>query len=167
MFAKQYRLLALVDALGKIKGRKKLQKIVHLLEHSGTDFFSKYEYHHYGPYSSDLQMEVNDLYDQGFLDESMENETYCYSITERGKVFKSKLEQKSQNDVRFNFPSEHASNMNEKSSQFLEVVSTYAYLLDTGYQTSDAYDKTNELKPHLKHLLNQAVEYYNYQLLRE
>lgn len=164
MFAKQYRLLTLIDVLGEIKGRKKLQKIVHLLEHSGVNFFCKYEYHHYGPYSSDLQMELNDLVEQGFLSESFENGTYSYSITEKGKQFKVKMEQKMIEEVQFKLPVTPSLKMNEQNSQFLEVVSTYAYLLDTGYDAAKAFAKTKELKPHLSDLLDQAVAYYNEQI---
>lgn len=51
--------------------------------------------------------------------------------------------------------------LNEKSSQFLELVSTYAFLLETGYDGESAYSKARELKPHLAYMMDDAVEFYN------
>lgn len=38
MFQNSYRLLTFVDAAEKIYGRKKLQKMIHLLKSAGTSF---------------------------------------------------------------------------------------------------------------------------------
>jgi len=162
MFKSAYYLLEILNSLGVIEGRKKLQKMIHLIETSGVNLPFKYEYHFYGPYSAQLQEEVNFLVNQGFLEEFKENETYIYRITQRGKEFKNKLEESY--SFSFDFDEKLLTSLNEKSSQFLEMVSTYAFLLDSGYDTKSAKLKAIELKPHLKHIVNDAINYFHQQV---
>lgn len=158
MFDSTYRLLKFFDSVHMVSGRKKLQKMIHLLECSGEDLSYQYEYHYYGPYSDQLQEEVNVLVQQGFLDESHVDGTYIYQITEKGKHFKDILE----NNGNFSFTlNENLVHMlSQESSQFLEMVSTFAYLIESGYSHEDARIKAQELKPHLGGYLDRAISYY-------
>ncbi len=88
MFRSAYSVLNILSHLQTVKGRKKMQKIVHLLEMVGLDLPFKYEYHHYGPYSAELQEEINYLVQHGFLSENNDDGTYLYEITEKGVRFK-------------------------------------------------------------------------------
>lgn len=162
MFKSAYYLLELLNSLGVIEGRKKLQKMIHLIEASGVNLPFKYEYHFYGPYSAQLQEEINVLVNQGFLEEYKKNETYIYEITQRGKDFKNKLEESY--SFSFDFDEKLLASLNKKSSQFLEMVSTYAFLLDSGYNTEGAKLKAIELKPHLKHLIDDAIDFFDKQI---
>ena len=49
-------------------GKKKLQKIVYLLQEKGFDFHCDYKIHFYGPYSRDLEFYVQKLIWEGALD---------------------------------------------------------------------------------------------------
>ncbi|WP_019851309.1 YwgA family protein [Desulfitobacterium sp. PCE1] len=141
---------------GEIRGRKKLQKIVYLLEHDGMDAPYRYSYHHYGPYSAQLQEEIEFLVQHNFIEEASRNGTYEYRITDEGERFRKQIGQKNvsvNNDLLIK--------LNAESSQFLEMLSTYIFLLDSGYGQNAARIKAAELKPHLKDLIPKVCEYYN------
>jgi uncharacterized protein len=162
MFQSAYSLLSLFDSVEKINGRKKLQKMIHLFEVSGLDLPFKYEYHHFGPFSAELQEEINFLVNQGMLNESKEDAAYVYNITEKGKEFKEKL--KSEENYTVSFKGELLEAFVKENSQFLEIVSTYAYLLDTGYEEEYAKEKAMELKPHLSKYIDSAIDFYKVQI---
>ncbi|MBO8172976.1 MAG: hypothetical protein H0Z33_13940 [Bacillaceae bacterium] len=159
MFEGAYSLLSLFDEIKKVHGRKKVQKMVHLLESAGLDLPFKYEYHFYGPYSAELQEEINTLVQQGFLTESKNDEAYVYSITKKGKAFKETLEADGGYSLKIN--TDLLNSMVKESSQFLEMVSTYAFLIDLGYDTHKAKSKAIELKPHLEKLIDEAIAFYD------
>ena len=47
------------------------------------------------------------------------------------------------------------------NAQFLEMVSTYAFLIGSGYSTEQANQKMIELKPHLGHFSDEATQFYH------
>lgn len=51
--------------------------------------------------------------------------------------------------------------LNSKSPQLLELVSTYAFLLEGGYDKTKAREKTLELKPHLEAEMDKAIDFFN------
>jgi len=157
MFDSTYLLLKFFDDVELVEGRKKLQKMIHLLSSAGAAFSFKYQYHHYGPYSAQLQDEINFMVRQSFLEEFKENETYVYKITSLGKEFKISLERTCNGELNH----ELLMSLNEHSSQFLEMVSTYAFLLDSGYDSHSAIQKAIELKQHLSGYAEDARNYYN------
>jgi hypothetical protein len=159
MFKAAYSLLCVFDCLKSVYGRKKVQKMVHLLEMSGDELPYKYEYHYYGPYSAELQEEIGFLVQQGFLDEKSHDGAYEYVITEKGRHFKSKLEKEGKYNVAIN--RQLLEIMNNEESQFLEILSTFAFLIDSGYDAVTARVKTVELKPHLERFIDRAVRYYD------
>lgn len=157
MFEAAQSLLSVFCEVGTVYGRKKIQKMIHLLEASGTRMPFKYEYHYYGPYSSELQAEINDLVQQDFLSETKGDDAYIYKITDKGRQFKEMLDQ-SGKTIEIDF--ELVRDMVQKSSPFLEMVSTYAFLIDAGLEPDKAKHKALELKPHLEHLADKAISYY-------
>lgn len=85
------RLVAEVVAAagGQIVGRVRLQKIFYLLDRIGLESGFDYEYHHYGPYSSELAEAVEDATAFGHIDERTGRRSYDgvpYSIFERPRV---------------------------------------------------------------------------------
>lgn len=162
MFRSAYSILSLFTNVDKIHGRKKLQKMIHLFKVSGMDLPFKYEYHHYGPFSAELQEEINFLYQQGMLNEFKEDATYVYEITEKGREFKEKLNTEEKYSIIFK--EELLEALMQENSQFLEVVSTYAFFIESGYEDEYAKEKTMELKPHLKRYLDSAINFYEKQI---
>lgn len=158
MFQTTYQLLTLFHSVEEIRGRKKLQKMVHLLKSSGTDFPFKYRYHHYGPYSSQLQSEMDQLVSQEFLEETFEDGAYTYHITERGREFKTMLEK--DGGFSFSLQDDIVEQLADKSTPFLEMFSTYVFLLESGDTKAEGKAKAEELKPHLKDQLDDVITAY-------
>lgn len=164
MIQHTYRILKLLDATGVIRGRKKLQKMVHLLKSAGMEFPFNYQYHHYGPYSAPLQETMNHLIQQNYIEERLEAGAYVYQITDEGKQFKTLLETKGK--YSFAVDEDVMKALLEKNSQFLEVVSTYVFLLESGDTSEEAKAKTLELKPHLVEYVDDAIHFYEQQILQ-
>jgi uncharacterized protein YwgA len=154
-----HELLSFFRQVETISGRKKLQKIVYLLQNQGFDLEMDYSYYHYGPYSAELQAEVEELVENGFVVEERTSKGYEYHFTEKGAEFLRNLEEQ------LEFPkvcldAKQLKLLNEQSSQFLELVSTYAFLLKKDYKPEQSLDKTKELKPHLAEYIDDVRDFY-------
>ncbi|MFO7264129.1 MAG: hypothetical protein A6D91_06165 [Bacillaceae bacterium G1] len=171
MFEKRYRVLSLLAVLGEVRGRKKLQKIAFLLQHWGTDLQSRFTYHFYGPYSADLQALIQELAAQEFLTEEREKGQFVYRITEKGRDFIAKWEgrfagegrspaQTARKTAPANIPVQRLKALAAQSAPFLELLSTYAYLLETGDRPDGAREKAMRLKPHLAGMLEDVIRFY-------
>src|SRR5699024_8869158 len=146
MFDSTYRMLKMFAVAGRIRGRKKLQKMVYLLSTAGTPFHYKYQYYHFGPYSAELQTEIGDLVDQQLLTETNEDQAYVYELTEQGRLYLERLQKQAKYEDQLDPQLIHL--LTEQSSPFLEIVSTYAFLLRSGDQPAEARRKAAELKKH-------------------
>lgn len=158
MFQTTYQLLTFFDSVEKIRGRKKLQKIIHLLKRSGTEFPFIYRYHHYGPYSSHLQAEMDQLVTQGYLNVKFKNGAYEYTITDHGQNFKSILE--TDGGLTFSLDKSLLLRLAEQDTQFLEMFSTYVFLIESGNSEEQAKEKAVQLKPHLKEWMDKVTGDY-------
>jgi len=79
--------------LKRIDGRKRLQKIVFMLqENFKTEFNYTFTSYLYGPYSPQLQNDLDILAQTGYLRETRLPPTYCYKITDRGRKMARKIE---------------------------------------------------------------------------
>lgn len=163
MFEQTYKLVKFFKESKRINGRKKLQKTIHLLQHFGNDFDMNYYYHYYGPYSSDLQAEVQFLVDQGLVKEERLFDGYIYNITDRGEDFLKSFEEKFDVDDSSLF-FDKLDALKEKNASFLEVLSTFVYLLESGYDKELAIEKTKELKANLSHLLEDVIVFFENEL---
>jgi uncharacterized protein YwgA len=157
MLESTYLLLKLFDTSGKINGRKKLQKTIYLLGNSGLDILFDYEYHYYGPYSAQLQEEVNYLASHDFLKEDYIDSTYTYEITTKGSELVERLEQNSSHNIEIN--KNLVNGILKENSQFLEMSATYVYLVNSGYNRETAKRKAVELKPQLSYLADKSFTF--------
>jgi len=84
-----YHLAQLVDWAGTLETRKRLQKVVYLLQQAGCPLDADFTLHHYGPYSFEVARLTDALVQQGLLDEkeshNFAGRQYSYSLTERAK----------------------------------------------------------------------------------
>jgi len=90
------KLLVTLNRLGEVWGRTRLQKMIFLLkEKDGVNFGYDFIPYHYGPYSQELQVELNLLEAAGLVQVKPEDKNlYVYSLTEEGKNVARKIEQK-------------------------------------------------------------------------
>lgn len=132
MFTKTYQLLAFFDYVRELRGRKKLQKIIHLLKSSGAEFPFSYRYHYYEPYSSQLQSDIDQLVHQAFLIKKSDNGAYTYAMSAEGKKFKDMLEKDGGLTVKFN--ERILDELVKESTPFLEMYSTFAFYVKQAIQ---------------------------------
>ena len=70
MMEREEIVVALLKAAGgQLVGRVRLQKVVYLLDQLGLESGFRYDYHHYGPFSRDLDNAVADAEAFGLVDE--------------------------------------------------------------------------------------------------
>lgn len=81
--------------LDKVQGRKRLQKLVFLLQKCDkTPFQYSFISYLYGPYCSDLQNDVDRLVSAGYITEDRTNYLYSYEVTREGKNVSREIEKK-------------------------------------------------------------------------
>ena len=119
------KLMALIWEAKEVIGRKKLQKIIYIAKKMNYPFNERFNFHFYGPYSEELTLRIQEMCNLGFVTETHEKKggyfQYRYELSEAGSQFLSMSNtdmpplQTFINDV------------NEKSSRFLELVSTILF----------------------------------------
>lgn len=119
------KLMQFFSMAENVTGRKKLQKMIYILQKCNIPFEEKYNFHFYGPYSEELTLRVEELCNLGFLNEVKEDKSnyyqYNYTVTEAGKEFL--------NQFTLSMPNyeEKVEKLKAKSSRFLELVATMFY----------------------------------------
>lgn len=145
-------------ASGEIVGRKKLQKMIYIAKKLEFPFQEKFHFHFYGPYSEELTLRIEELFNLGFVEEIKEKKggyfQYRYSITESGKEFLSLYETKMPH------LDECLVNMNEQNSRFLELVSTVLYFDNLPRQ--EVIEKINKVKAKQKYTEEEIDQAYQY-----
>ncbi len=159
MIEYRYRLLGLLNDTGEIKGRKKLQKMFYIIQSLGYDLDLDYSYHNYGPYSSQLQAELDSLLQEKLIDEEHVSNMYVYKIRGEGKQLLRKLSENGLNGISPSVPVSIIERLKNSEAQFLELVSTIMYLRDLGFSDEELEIKASELKPHLMKYYPGAVDF--------
>ncbi|MBO8156586.1 MAG: YwgA family protein [Bacillaceae bacterium] len=125
MLKEHAKLIAFFSQCQEVKGRKRLQKMIYILKKCGFPFSERYQFHFYGPYSEELTLRVEELNNLGLLDEEKEKKSgyyqYRYTLTEEGKNFLHHY------DLDMPDMKPLIDLLNERSSRFLELVSTMLY----------------------------------------
>lgn len=152
------RLMNLFALSGEIVGRKKLQKMVYISKKIGFPFQEKFEFHFFGPYSEELTLRVEELCNFGFLKETKEDKgnyhQYKYEVTDSGREFVESSE------LVMPKLEECLMNLNQKSSRFLELVSTILYFEDL--PRGEVEEKIQTLKPKQAYTAEEIEEAYQY-----
>lgn len=123
------RVLQAIRLAGEINGRKKLQKMIYIAKQLSFPFDEKFQFHFYGPYSEELTVRVEELVNMGFLEETVHKRgnysQYHYRLTEAGESFLKTLHISAPPHLQ-----DCLQDMNERSSRFLELVSTILFFRD-------------------------------------
>ena len=152
------KLMKVLADAGEIVGRKKLQKMIYIAKKLNFPFYEKYNYHFYGPYSEELTLRIEELGNLGFIEEVKEKKggyyQYRYSLTDQGKEFLShhQLDMPPLQDF--------ISSMNEKSSRFLELVSTVLFFEEL--PKDQVKEKVFTLKSKQRYTEEEIEEAYRY-----
>lgn len=153
-------LLRLIAICDRIEGRKKLQKIVHILREAGHPFTYRYGYHFHGPFSAELKGEIDSLVAESIIDER-EGETfsgdfkqYAYTLSNSGRSIIDSF------GGRESPPwAVLACELNEKPAQELEAISTLVYLVRSGCTDAQIQQRFDQLKPHLAGYFDAALPF--------
>ena len=98
----RYHLAKLVDWAGMLKSRKRLQKVVFLLQASECPFGADFYLHHYGPYSEEVARLTDEMVREKLLVETSEGqagyERYNYRLSDDAKHQLTELEAGSRGD---------------------------------------------------------------------
>lgn len=145
-------------ASGEIVGRKKLQKMIYIAKKLNFPFQEKFQFHFYGPYSEELTLRVEELFNLGFVEEIKEKKggyfQYRYTITDSGKEFLSMYETKMPH------LDECLVDMNEQNARFLELVSTVLYF--DHLPRNEVIEKINKVKAKQKYSEEEIDQAYQY-----
>lgn len=146
MLQNHAKLMQFFSQAKEVTGRKKLQKMVYILQSFGVPFEEKFQFHFYGPYSEELSLRIEELCNLGFLNEEKEVKSnyfqYHYSLTSDGTQFL--------NQFKVDMPSctESIALLQGKSSRFLELVSTMLYFKELPRE--EVMNKVHTVKPKQK-----------------
>jgi uncharacterized protein YwgA len=149
-------LLALIkEAGGKIQGRKKLQKLTYLLQFNNVQNIQyDFDFYNYGVFSHLLAHDLMSAVVLGFVKEDKKTGSFYpyYEITLNDqKLIPFPLDN-------LNLNQENKA-LFDKTSSFLEVLSTIVYLDKNGYKGTDLTKKLRDLKGHLKIEFDIAFSY--------
>lgn len=131
MMTNHARLMQFFSVAKEITGRKKMQKMIYILQKSDVPFEEKFHFHFYGPYSEELTLRVEELYNLGLLDETKEDKgnysQYHYTITSEGETFLNQFA------VEMPAIADRVALLQHRSSRFLELVATMLYFDDLSF----------------------------------
>ena len=129
---------------GKVVGKTRLQKIVYLLEMAGVGHKDiDFDYHNYGPFSSELAFAADDAESLGYIKtkEHQGHHAVPYTVfrsTEHAPAFdESELTEERADALTL---------MNECSALVLEIAATAVYLKNNGYDKT-YWDEVKRRKP--------------------
>ncbi|MBI5865001.1 MAG: hypothetical protein HZB38_10940 [Planctomycetes bacterium] len=149
-----YVLLELLDRLGGVQGRKKLQKLVYISKLAGMPIEDDFFFHYYGPYSSGLASRVDQLVEAGMLKEKTrslamsDGVEYGYELTEEARSFletvRPKVPSKFENSLQAGLS--HAAKLKDNEVFELELASTLLYWMAKGQSGEQAEAITEQRK---------------------
>ena len=142
-------ILAVLDSApsGKIAGKTRLQKTIHLLKLAKLDVGADFVISRFGPYSGKLADVAELLVLRGLIKENVEPigvfDTFksVYSLPDlnsTSKAHKPKLDKKHKDIL---------SQLARYSTVELEVASTIGFFLHSGHSAETAVNKTKKMKP--------------------
>jgi len=156
-----FEVASLICILGKVDGRKRLQKIVYLLQQKGFPFAEDFEYGQFGPYSRELSSEIGVLVENDLIYEETEatmlGDRFKYEPT---AALHESLEINSDN-VKLHAGEkemEIITIINKEATNVLEVASSMLFLLKSGHTGERLARKLQEWKPNLQAFVPEARE---------
>ncbi len=133
-------LATLVEWAGEIKTRKRLQKVVYMLQAAGCSLRAEYTLHHYGPYSFDVAALTDEMVGAELLDEkkiqSGTGRSFSYKLTKHAKSQLSTIQQIP--DGLFQHKRLAIRLLNDQDLSKLELGATVTYFHKQGESWDDA-----------------------------
>jgi uncharacterized protein YwgA len=131
---KRYDLAKLISWAGTLDTRKRLQKVVYLLQSAGCELNAEFYLHRYGPYSTDVASMTDELVGKGVLHEvesrNAVGRQFSYELTDQGRKMLEAFEGEPSGralSARLASFEDRARNLVGTDLWKLEVASTIAY----------------------------------------
>ena len=121
--------LLILAAGGEVVGKVRLQKMVYLLEQMGMGDEYSFDYHHYGPYSTELADEMDEavFYQRVSEDKRQRSDGVTYSVFRSGPF--SGAEPSGVGELSFAQASRALAAMQQRSATVLELAATIHWLV--------------------------------------
>jgi uncharacterized protein len=149
----RYQLAKIVGWAGTLHSRKRMQKVVYLLQAAGCPLEAEYTLHQYGPYSEDVAALTDEMVRINLLKETSDTspfgERYCYSLpkTTRQKLDEYEQTPGSRESLRRISPYEKMAKKFIKADlKDLELAATLVYFQRQVGDWSRAAEKTRQFK---------------------
>lgn len=160
MLEEHAKIVQFIGAADGITGRKKLQKMVYIAKKLQFPYKEKYDFHIYGPYSEELTLRIEELCNMGFLQEDRQDKgsyvQYKYQMTDAGEHF-TQMAQIEEPSAALN---SCIKQMKEKSSRFLELVSTLLYF--ENFPKEEQIEKVRVVKGKLNYSDDEIEEAFSF-----
>ncbi|HEY5706320.1 MAG TPA: hypothetical protein VIS96_12165 [Terrimicrobiaceae bacterium] len=155
------RIAQLLRLLGRVEGRKKFQKLVHILKELDYPFTETFEFSYYGMYSQQLRSELDSLAADSLIVERRSiNQFGCpffeFESTPKLSAFLEELDVEVDPDW-----ARAAKKLNSLQAQILEGVSTILFLRRRGLEGHQLKQRVLSLKPHLAEYYEQCERQAN------
>lgn len=141
-----YQLAKLVQWAGTLHTRKKMQKLVFLLQSAGCPFGADFFLHHYGPYSTDLARLTDSLVNNNLLNEqpteNMAGKQYEYTLPPDSQASLERFENTPEGTKRLAEMTRYedlAHDLLDRGVSELEYAATIAYFKHGGRNWEDAF----------------------------
>jgi len=152
-------LLQFFIATGEVTGRKKCQKMIHILQECGHDFGFDFKLALYGAYSSALQSELETFVENNYIKESttysdtLKYPTSHFVPNKRSASILTILGESGEPEW-----SDLARKLNKRPTRELEATSTILYLRRAGILEEHLESKFKALKPHLMDIYSEGFK---------
>ena len=145
------RIAHLVHLLKRIEGRKKLHKIVHILQELGAPFIEPFQYSQYGMYSQQLTTEMGHLVRDKLVTEDGTS-PFVFKCTKDLAGLLSALKIDAAPEW-----APLARELNKLTPQTLEGISTVLFLRERGYAKEKLRLRLVALKPRLESIADDCI----------
>jgi uncharacterized protein len=162
----RYQLAKIVEWAGTLHSRKRMQKVVYLLQIAGCQLQADYILHHYGPYSQEVARLTDEMVRSGLLEETSEASPvgvqYFYRLPETTRrqieVYERSPRSAEWRDLMAPFEAK-AKVLIAADLKELEIAATLVYFFGQEGDWSLADEKTRQFKnlPAGSALLTRAV----------
>ncbi len=149
----RYQLAKIIDWAGTLRSRKRMQKLIFLLQAAGCPLDADYDFHKYGPYSQDVARLTDELTREGLLAEEVDShpfgEQYSYSLSQKTKEQVTDYEQSAKGTeeaCRMDEFAALARSMCETDPKELEVSSIIVFFRQRGHDWAEVIAKTCAFK---------------------
>jgi uncharacterized protein YwgA len=149
----RYQLAKIVDWAGTLHSRKRMQKVVYLLQAGGCPLMADYTLHHYGPYSHEVARLTDEMVRSKLLEESSESTPYgvqyAYRLSDSTKQQLDEYEESPQSRDWLGqmTPFEaKAQTLMRAELKDLEIAATVVFFRQQGLGWPEAAAKTRQFK---------------------